>query len=100
MPSASLGDGAKGLYEPIHGAAPDIAGKNQANPIGTILSSAMMLRLSLGLEDEARAVESAVEAALANGFRTPDIAEETDSTVGTTEMGNAIAQYISSQVTT
>tara|TARA_B100001123_G_scaffold449691_1_gene616111 strand:+ start:4774 stop:5919 length:1146 start_codon:yes stop_codon:yes gene_type:complete len=94
MPSASLGNGNKGLYEPIHGAAPDIAGTNQANPIGTILSAAMMLRLSLGLEDEAKAVESAVESALAHGFRTPDIAETKNSAVGTTEMGDVIAQNI------
>src|SRR3979411_2623617 len=60
LPSASLGDGPRGLYEPIHGSAPDIAGKGIANPLGTIMSVAMLLRHSLGLDDEARAVESAV----------------------------------------
>jgi 3-isopropylmalate dehydrogenase len=73
LPSASLGEGGPGLYEPIHGSAPDIAGKGIANPIGTILSSAMMLRHSLKLETEAEALESAVEAAITDGCRTVDI---------------------------
>jgi 3-isopropylmalate dehydrogenase len=73
LPSASLGEGGPGLYEPIHGSAPDIAGKGIANPIGTILSSAMMLRHSLKLETEAIALESAVEAAITDGCRTVDI---------------------------
>ncbi|MEO8308228.1 MAG: 3-isopropylmalate dehydrogenase [Pseudomonadota bacterium] len=73
-PSASLGDGKRGLYEPIHGSAPDIAGKNIANPIGTILSAAMLLRHSLGLEAEARSIERAVSTALEQGLRTADIA--------------------------
>jgi 3-isopropylmalate dehydrogenase len=73
-PSASLGDGKRGLYEPIHGSAPDIAGKGIANPVGTILSAALLLRHSLGLEREARAVEGAVAKALSQGLRTADIA--------------------------
>ncbi|MCC6615627.1 MAG: 3-isopropylmalate dehydrogenase [Anaerolineae bacterium] len=74
LPSASLGEGRFGLYEPVHGSAPDIAGQGKANPIGTILSAAMLLRYSLALEDEARAVEAAVDAVLASGARTADIA--------------------------
>ncbi len=73
LPSASLGEGTIGLYEPIHGSAPDIAGKGIANPIGTILSTAMMLRHSFKLESEAAAIESAVEQAVAEGARTADI---------------------------
>jgi 3-isopropylmalate dehydrogenase len=72
-PSASLGDGKRGLYEPIHGSAPDIAGKGIANPIGTILSAALLLRHSLGLEKEATAVERAVSQALSAGLQTTDI---------------------------
>jgi 3-isopropylmalate dehydrogenase len=79
LPSASLGDALnslgkpRGLYEPIHGSAPDIAGKGVANPVGTILSAALLLRYSLGLESEALAVEEAVRSALANGCRSPDL---------------------------
>ena len=73
LPSASLGDGGPGLYEPIHGSAPDIAGKGIANPTGTILSAAMLLRHSLGLDAEAAAVEKAVDAAITSGARTGDI---------------------------
>src|SRR3990170_4339937 len=79
LPSASLGEGMnslgkpRGLYEPIHGSAPDIAGKGIANPIGTILSAALLLRYSLGLEAEAQAVEGAVQSALSQGLRTPDL---------------------------
>jgi len=73
LPSASLGDGGIGLYEPIHGSAPDIAGKGLANPIGTILSAALLLRHSLGLEAEARCIETAVDAALADGAFTADL---------------------------
>ena len=90
MPSASLGDSPRGLYEPIHGAAPDIAGQGLANPIGAVLSAAMMLRLSFDLEDEARAIEDAVAAALDAGMRTADIKEAGSSHVGTTDMGEAI----------
>jgi 3-isopropylmalate dehydrogenase len=95
LPSASLGatlaDGRiPSLYEPIHGSAPDIAGQNKANPIAAILSFAMCLRYSFSLEDEARRVERAVEAALAAGRRTGDIAEPGARIIGTTQMGDAI----------
>jgi 3-isopropylmalate dehydrogenase len=73
LPSASLGEGRFGLYEPIHGSAPDIAGRGLANPIGTVLSAAMLLRHSLELEAEAAAVEAAVDQALATGARTADL---------------------------
>jgi 3-isopropylmalate dehydrogenase len=73
LPSASLGEDGPGLYEPIHGSAPDIAGKGIANPVGTILSSAMMLRHSFKLEPESAALESAVEDAITEGCRTTDI---------------------------
>ena len=86
----SLGPG-RALYEPIHGSAPDIAGQGIANPIGTVLSLAMMLRLSLGLEDEAKAVEASVEGVLAEGYRTLDIAGGGEEAVNTTEMGDIIA---------
>ena len=88
LPSASLGDGA-GLYEPVHGSAPDIAGKGVANPIGTIASAAMLLRHSLGLETEAASVERAIEAALANGVRTADL-QAGAGAVGTQQMTQAI----------
>ncbi len=74
LPSASLGENKRGMYEPIHGSAPDIAGQDLANPIATVLSAAMMLRLSFGLMEEAKALESAVETVLQNGLRTRDIA--------------------------
>ena len=86
LPSASIGDTAPGLYEPIHGSAPDIAGKNLANPIGTILSAASMLRLYFGLEDEAKAVEQAVETVLEYGLRTGDIANGQPTITSTSEM--------------
>jgi len=76
LPSASLGSGGPGLYEPIHGSAPDIAGKGIANPIGTIMSLALLLRYSLKLETEALAVENAVDAAIKGGARTKDIGGE------------------------
>jgi 3-isopropylmalate dehydrogenase len=88
LPSASLGDGGPGLYEPIHGSAPDIAGKSIGNPVGTILSGAMLLRHSLGLEKEASAVESAVERALGKGARTKDLGGE--KPLSTSAMGDAI----------
>ena len=88
LPSASIGEGPRGLYEPIHGSAPDIAGKGIANPLGTILSSAMLLRHSLGLEEEARAVEKAVDAAVTGGARTGDMG--TDKPISTREMGAAV----------
>ena len=89
LPSASLGEPGPGLYEPIHGSAPDIAGQGIANPLATILAAAMALRHSLELEAEATAVEAAVEAALDGGLRTADIAAG-GPTVSTTEMGDAV----------
>ena len=94
LPSASLGAGAKGLYEPIHGSAPKYAGQDVANPIATILSAAMLLRHSLKLEKEAAAVENAVYQVLREGYRTRDLREEGKTTVGTKEMGRLIAERI------
>jgi 3-isopropylmalate dehydrogenase len=99
MPSASLGKRRRngtgiGLYEPIHGTAPDIAGQGKANPLAMILSAAMMLRLSLGLEREAQSLERAVDAVIADGYRTPDIAGAATTTVGTTKMGSLVAERI------
>ncbi len=94
LPSAALGKGKLGLYEPIHGSAPKYAGLNVANPIATILSAAMLLRHSLGLEEEAAAVETAVGTVLKRGYRTRDIAEEGSQVVGTREMGDLIANQI------
>lgn len=74
LPSASLGEGTRGLYEPIHGSAPDIAGRGIANPYGTLLSAALLLRHSLGLTAEADALEAAVSAAISAGALTPDVA--------------------------
>ena len=82
------------LYEPIHGTAPDIAGKGIANPIGSILSTAMMLRLSFGMADEADSIESAVESVLSEGYRTADISADGGDVVGTTQMGDVIAGQI------
>jgi 3-isopropylmalate dehydrogenase len=93
LPSASVG--AKvGLFEPIHGSAPDIAGKNIANPIATIASVAMMLSYALQLEKEAEAVEQAIMKTLASGYRTKDIQAEGAKVVGTTEMGDAIVKHL------
>ena len=94
LPSASLGDSLRGLYEPIHGSAPDIAGKGIANPIGTVLSAALLLRYSLKLEAEAQAIEHAVEAALDAGYRTADIAPKGDKISTTREMADAIINRI------
>jgi 3-isopropylmalate dehydrogenase len=94
LPSASLGEGRAGLYEPIHGAANDIAGRDIANPIATILSAALMLRYSFELETEARTVEHAVDAVLARGVRTPDIQEDGSPHVGTAGMCDAIIAEI------
>jgi 3-isopropylmalate dehydrogenase len=96
LPSASLGEGTLGLSEPIHGSAPSHQGKNDINPIATILSAAMLLRYSLGLEREAAAVEQAVEAALDAGARTYDIADagRASQTLGTQEMAGEIARRI------
>ncbi len=96
LPSASLGESTKGLYEPVHGSAPDIAGRGIANPCGMIASAAMMLRLSFGLDEEAADVEAAIEATIEAGFRTADIAGETASPVGTSEMADQIIQRLRS----
>jgi 3-isopropylmalate dehydrogenase len=95
LPSASLGDGGVGLYEPIHGSAPDIAGQGIANPLATILAAAMALRHSLELEDEAEAMEDAVDQVLADGLRTADIADGGES-ISTIAMGAAVAEKIQS----
>ena len=100
LPSASLagapqeGTAVFGLYEPIHGSAPRHAGKNDANPLATILSVAMMLRYSLALTKEALAVEAAVESVLDSGYRTYDIMSDNKKQVGTREMGDLVAQKI------
>ncbi|MCL4790503.1 MAG: 3-isopropylmalate dehydrogenase [Gammaproteobacteria bacterium] len=94
LPSASLNAEKRGLYEPIHGSAPDIAGRGIANPCGTILSAAMLLRHSLGLEPEAQAIESAVIAAVEAGCRTADIALPGKVPVGTRAVGDAILQAL------
>ena len=100
LPSASLGDTNNrhnlplGLYEPIHGSAPDIAGQGIANPLAAILSSAMLLRHSLGLEEEAAAIETAVDAVLEEGVRTPDIAQQGTETTGTVVMGDLVEQMV------
>ena len=93
LASASLGNTKRGLYEPIHGSAPDIAGQNKANPIATILSAAMMLRYAFSLEEEARAIERAVDRVLEDGIRTPDICHG-DGAVGTKEMTEEILKRI------
>jgi 3-isopropylmalate dehydrogenase len=90
LPSASLGEGRRGIYEPIHGSAPDIAGRGIANPYGTILSVALLLRHSLDLGAEAAALERAVAAALSDGARTPDIAPAGTRALSTREAGEAV----------
>jgi 3-isopropylmalate dehydrogenase len=100
LPSASLGTrqtayGLFGLYEPIHGAAPDIAGQNKANPVAAILTTAMMLRYSFNLQQEAQAVENAVESVIEAGYRTVDLQEPGKKTVDTQEMGSLIVDAIS-----
>ena len=94
LASASMGEGTRGLYEPIHGSAPDIAGKNLANPLATILSAAMMLRYSLNEPVAADAIEQAVDAVLAEGWRTADIAEPGVIPIGTREMGRRIREKL------
>jgi 3-isopropylmalate dehydrogenase len=90
LPSASLNAEGKGMYEPSHGSAPDIAGKNLANPLATMLSAAMMLRYSFNLEAQAARIENAVKKVLAAGYRTGDIYEPGTRRVGTKEMGDAV----------
>jgi len=94
LPSASLGDGGPGLYEPIHGSAPDIAGQGIANPIGTILSTALMLRYSLKMESEAKLVEKAVDAVLSSGYRTLDLAGQGQESINTAEMTDLIVKQV------
>jgi 3-isopropylmalate dehydrogenase len=98
LPSASVREDKMGLYEPVHGTAPDIAGKNVANPLAAILSLAMMLRHSFGLEDKAKQVENAVRAALAKGYRTADIYQPGTRKVGTNEMGDAVLAALEERV--
>jgi 3-isopropylmalate dehydrogenase len=90
MPSASLGEGTRGLYEPVHGSAPDIAGKGIANPYGAIASVALLLRHSLGMDDAARAVESAVSAALDAGALTADLG----GAATTSQAGDAVLRAL------
>lgn len=94
LPSASLDENNKGLYEPIHGSAPDIAGKDLANPLATILSVAMMLRYTFNQEEAAQRIENAVKKVLASGYRTKDIDEPGMKSVGTKAMGDAVLQLM------
>ena len=94
LPSASLAEGNFGMYEPVHGSAPDIAGTGKANPMATILSAAMMLKYTFGLSDEADAIENAVKKTLAAGYRTPDIMSEGKTPATTEQIGSLIAQNI------
>lgn len=96
LASASIG-GSIGLYEPVHGSAPDIAGKGIANPLGAILSAAMMLRHSFHLEAEARSIERAVAAVLSDGARTADLARKTQPAISTTEMGRRVVEAVATQ---
>ena len=93
LPSASLGKD-YGMYEPIHGSAPDIAGQKKANPVAAILSAAMMLKYSFALQEESENIESAVKKALSKGYRTADIAKKEDRIISTAEMGDIIAELI------
>lgn len=94
LPSASIGNSKMGMYEPVHGSAPDIAGQGKANPTGSILSAAMLLRYSLGLEEEAKAVEQAVEDALVAGACTADIARRTGAYISTGEFKDTVISYL------
>ncbi|DAB21133.1 TPA: 3-isopropylmalate dehydrogenase [Candidatus Gastranaerophilales bacterium HUM_21] len=94
LPSASLSDKNPGMYEPIHGSAPDLKGKNTVNPIATILSAAMMMRYSFGLDEAAIDIENAVKSVLKKGYRTQDIFSQGTQLVGTTQMGDLIAKEI------
>lgn len=94
LPSASLAEGNFGMYEPVHGSAPDIAGQDKANPMATILSAAMMLRYTFGLGAEADAIENAVKSVLNQGYRTPDLYAGQGTQVGTAQMGDLIAAAI------
>ncbi len=94
IPSSSLGDSTCGMYEPIHGSAPDIAGQDKANPIGTVLSAAMMLKYSFGMHEESSAIESAVNRVLSKNIRTPDIQSENCTLIGCKQMGEEIAAEV------
>ena len=94
LPSASLGSSGPGLYEPIHGSAPDIAGKGIANPLATILAAAMLLRHSLGLEYEAVAIETAVRRVLAAGHRTADLVRRGQPSLGTIEVTDHVLKAL------
>ena len=94
LPSASLNSTGFGLYEPVHGSAPDIAGQNKANPLATILSVAMMLKYSFNLEKESEAIENAVLSVLQDGFVTRDLATDGSKVLGCEEMGDAVASRI------
>lgn len=94
LPSASLAEGNFGMYEPVHGSAPDIAGQDKANPMAAILSAAMMLRYTFGLGAEADAIENAVKSVLDQGYRTPDLYAGQGTQVGTAQMGDLIAAAI------
>ena len=94
IPSSSLGESSRGLYEPIHGSAPDIAGQDRANPIGTILSAAMMLKYSFDMDEEAEAIEKAVNQVLDEGLRTGDMMAEGSTPVSCSGMGDAVLKYI------
>lgn len=94
LPSASLAKGNFGMYEPVHGSAPDIAGQDKANPMATILSAAMMLRYTFGLSDEANDIEAAVKKVLADGYRTPDLMTNGGKQIGTKEAGDRILAAI------
>jgi 3-isopropylmalate dehydrogenase len=94
LPSASLDEQGRGMYEPCHGSAPDIAGQGKANPLATILSVAMMLRYSLGAAVSADAIEAAVSRVLDRGLRTPDIHTEGTRLVNTVEMGDAVVEEL------
>ncbi|GGF50686.1 3-isopropylmalate dehydrogenase [Aliidongia dinghuensis] len=95
LPSASMGEGTKGLYEPVHGCAPDIAGQDIANPLASILSAAMMLRMSFGESAAADRIERAVRRVLGSGYRTADIAEPGTKQIGTAQMGDLVFAALS-----
>jgi 3-isopropylmalate dehydrogenase len=97
LPSASVGESGPGLFEPIHGSAPDIAGQDKANPLATILSAAMLLRYGLGEENAAKRVEAAVTETLNNGFRTGDIYSPGTTLVGCKRMGEEVLKTVESQ---
>ncbi|MDZ7261902.1 MAG: isocitrate/isopropylmalate family dehydrogenase, partial [candidate division KSB1 bacterium] len=93
LPSASLG-GRTGLYEPVHGSAPDIAGKNLANPLAAIASVALMFQYSFNMKKAAQIIEKAIEEVLLDGYRTSDLASDAHTILGTSEMGDAVAKKI------